>query len=324
MEVAILHKLYYSNRQPMLAEDVAKAILAFSELAKSAGPLAGLLVEGLHITCIDVIVDDIATGSLSEVFKLKIYAKFQESITIKIQEMARQRRWKALEEYAEDVPNIITMFILGLLAIAAAEKAKVMLADAKPTYIINLYNSEAQKLADCIGLPVEELDRCVKVHAEKNFKKLGKHSLNVVLPAKRENGATMLSIPLTPSGGKGTLLESNTLKEVPFPWEIQMDDDDDIRKYDDIYVKIIGKRRNSSKRGWRGVVPELDDAEIAVTLSPAVSPEDLWKRDDLHGRGLVVFRRLRDGTMSPFELHLMEVHSDEAQSGIAASEPPKP
>ncbi|CAA7619171.1 hypothetical protein MCP1_240036 [Candidatus Terasakiella magnetica] len=311
MEIAVLHKVYYSNKQPMLADDVAKAIMAFAELARAAGPLAELLVEGLHITNIDVVVDDLETGSLSEVFKLKIYAKFQESITKKLQEIARQRRWKALDDYAEDVPKIITMLLIGLLALAAAEKAKVILDGAKPTYIINLYNSEAQKLADCIGIPLEDLDRCVKGYTAKNFKRLGKHSLNAVTPAKREDSATMLSIPLTPSGGDGATLDSNTLKEVPYPWEIQIDAEDDIKKYDNIYLKIIGKRRNSSKKGWRAVVPELGDAEVAVTLSPAVSPEDLWKKgDDLRGSGIVVFRRSRDGVMSPHELHLLEVRPD--------------
>lgn len=314
MEVDALHKIYYSNRQPMLAEDVGKAIVAFSELARSAGPLAEALIEGLHITGIEVVVDDLETGSLSEVFKLKIYAKFQESITKRLQEIARERGWKSLEEYAEDVPKVITMLLLGLLVYAATEKAKMIFADAKPANIINIYNDESHKLAECIGLSADVLDKCVKEYAEQNFKRLAKHSLSIVAPAKREDGATVLSIPLTKSGGEGTLIDDNALREVPFPWEIDIDDEDDAKTVDDIYVKLIGKRLNSSKRGWRAIIPEMGDAEVSLTLSPAVSPEELWKKDDFRGRGIVVFRRLRDGAMSPIELHLLELNREQVPS----------
>lgn len=309
MEVSVLHRIHYSNKNLMSAEDIGKAILAFSEIAKSAGPLAGLLIDGLSVTNIEITLDDIATGSLSEVFKLKIYTKFQENITKRLQELAGQRGWKALEEYAEDVPKIITMLFVAALVLAATEKAKVMFAGDKPTYIINLYNVEVNKLADCLDRPVNEVDQCIRSYAEKNFKRLGKHSLNMITPAKREDGASMISSPLPPSAMNTTTLDSKTLKEIPFPWEIRLDDDDFTETHDNLYVKIIGKRLTSNKRGWRAIVPALGEEEIALTLSVAVSPGDLWKKDEIYGRGIVVYRHLRDGTLAPIELHLLELNA---------------
>lgn len=290
MEVILNQHLFYSNREPIPAREVAEALLAFERIVKLSPAVLNKLFPEAQIRRTEVYINELHSGSLYEDVVVKFVFGNQERLDAFIDNV---RERVGMDEVMSDnnvfAAILIAMMLVGgsywLSRSGSGNDAPISQIEANNNVVINVG-------AGALEMDVSEL-RTVIEGALPDKRRLARDAATVLRPARRDPEAT-----ITFNDNDQLRIQSETIQAIP----ATMGGDNEegfIEDYEDVLVEIRAVDLDSHKRGWAAVVPMLGQSRVRLQLDMDVNPDHLMLHPQVRADITVMFDVDEDGEARP-------------------------
>lgn len=297
MELTTSHNIYYSNKNILLAGEVANSLLALEKLFQSSPQVIENLFPEVKIDSTKVFISKIESGSLIEDVIVKFFFVNQEGLDSFI---AGARKITGMERIQKS-PKLLSLLVLALILSGGAYAlTKTPSSSIQKEQIESNQSTIIEQLSKELEISPEEVRNAITTGI-KSKKELAKNSIKFVMPAKKESD-TIIIFDQSPN------LEISKETINMFPSYIPDDAEEESLK-DFIGTKIIIRATDldNLKRGWAVVVPEIGDKRTLLQLDDNIDPSFLAKQEIIFGDITVLFRSDDYGTFIPKRVYLRSI-----------------
>jgi predicted nucleic acid-binding protein len=288
------HKIYYSNRHAVPAEEVAEALLGLSRIVQKAPLVFKGLVSGCNLPKAALYVESIENGSLSE----EVIVKFFFGSKRKMDRCLK--RWReALGINLETAPGVLRTIIIALIFAGAVIAAQRYLSPAEKATIEMNHNTVINIGAAELQMTPDQL-RAIITTVISNKDQLAADAVAVIRPAKRDRDAS-----ITFDNDPAKTIPPTVIDHIPSTVDPVREEDSTMHEH--VTVELRALDLDSNKSGWAAVAPRVAATRLKLELGPNIQPEHLFGKASVTGTVEVVKRRNGEGTMVPKLIRLLEI-----------------
>lgn len=295
MDIILTSNFHYSTSKPVSLAEVGQALQALDRIIQRSPAVLEALIPGLRIKQIRGYPLRISEGSLDEDIKLHVVAEIQQALQAKVESVGERLGIETLQKDSK-----LISWVLMALIVTGAITAYNAIFPTKEAYHIQGDNNTIFNIGgDITGLDPAQLRAIIDAQAG-DRKSLSRDAVDVLRPAKASPGAGFRSgeLELTPPA----------VAEVPFA--LPDLDDPEVEELFDVEGQIRASDLDSTKSGWRVLIPAISDQRIKMHVAPGIDLEELSTRKTFTGDVVVVRRRLPDGTLRPVLVLLNSVREE--------------
>ena len=257
------YKIDYRTKDPVPINEVIESLRSVEALLKRTPKFIEAAYGGIKVVDVDVYVDSLETGSLTEDFLVRYVFKGEENY-----EQAKKVMAKIVGDN-EVLKTLVAMSVGGMITygIVAA------MGDAQPSEHIEAYNNTIVNIGGAVELDANGI--VAILDSIKDKKKLAKESIGAVKPAKADPDAVIKI-----SGIDSLTMPQEMIRDVPSEYTAPTPQEREDR-YTDTTILIYASDRDRSESSWAGLVPGVVDKRIKFTLAEGVEPKKLHGRTKL-------------------------------------------
>lgn len=276
MEITLHQEIYYSNKDFVPIREVADALIALESIIKQTPPVLECLFPDTTIKSVEVFIDKLESGSLSEKLVVKFIFGSQENFDQFIDDLRKRVGMdKIMSNPSLFTSIILIMIFVGVMYLLNNSKQERTTIEANNTTIINIS-------ADALGLEASELEAIVNgAIPDKN--RLARDAISFIKPAKNDPLAY-----ITFNGDDNLSINAETIKSIP-GYLKDIEQEEIIEDHDAINIEIRATDLDSKKKGWAVIVPDLGSKRIRLHLDPVINQEELIGKRVINGNVTVVF-----------------------------------
>lgn len=271
VEVSTSYGIYYATKEPVSVDTVVESLRGLEDLLRRTGPFIEAAFPGLKVLKTDVLVSEVRSGSLKDVFAVKFLC-------------GGEKNAEELEQLAEKIMAANG----GLKTVVAAGVGALLMygvmgaiGSGTPSTSLTAYNSVVIKAAGNVNIGSDAVNKILR--QQKDQKKLAKSSIDAFRPAKEDNahitidGAPQLDIP------------SDAVKLVPKTYEppVPSERTDTYSKVD---VSVYASDRDRVSTGWAGAVVGVTESRTKIRLADGIDPAKLHGKTRLTGDVVITYR----------------------------------
>jgi hypothetical protein len=308
MDIIFEQEVYYSNKEHLPLNDIAKSLLALEKAVAIAPRVLESLYEDVVAKGIEIFIDELHSGSLSEKLRYYLHVAFQKRI-----EDEAGLQLGTLEGLPQEKRQQIAAWLIAAGLLVALKFAADAISNKSPkTHIEQQINITLEAGGDITGIDPGVLRSALEQAARENPEAI-KGAVGFIKPAKRDQEA---SIELD----RQPYLSSQALAEIPSA----LPDDETQEKsieFEDVEIYIRATDRDSGKRGWAATVPEFMDRRIRLHISPGIDLNFLAHNDVVVGNVSVFYSLDEKGNVVKPHAHLFSIN-EEATSSLTGGVAP--
>lgn len=300
----IEHSLVYTNKEPVPIDDVLASLEAMKRISKRFLPTTLSRLTGSDIVGVEVLVDAFEYGSFKESFWLQLVFSSERSM---------KRFQKAFQKgdlagmYKElplgDKPVVKTIVVSAVIAALISygtlkfvsqngTKSEKALVEANNNTVI-MIGAEAYQTDPKVFQGVIEA-----VTAGKQ-KQLAQDAAKILAPAQNEIGAKL---------EMGHSLEMPSAVIQAMPRDVEFNPHETEKTITGAVVDIRQTNRDSANSGWRGIIRDVVEEKVKLTLGEGVEISDLAGRLDVTADVKVRYRQKADSNeLEPVEIVIEQV-----------------
>lgn len=297
MYIQLQQEIYYSNKEHLPLNEIAKSLLSLEKAAAVTPRALELLYKDVVPQGVQIYVEELQSGSLSEKLKYYIQLAFQKWMG---KEFGIEPN--LLEAQNESKRQEVVRWLIGAILLIAIQAAKErFFPGAASTHIEQQVNLTLQAGRDITGINEETLKSAIKQAVKENPDAL-RGAIGFVKPAKRDSEAE-ISIDRKP------YLSSRAISEIPsaIPDDPQ---NESVLNFANTEIAIRATDKDSSKKGWAATIPEYSDKRIRLHIAPGVDLNYLAHHDIVVGN-VTVFYSVDDvGRVYKPHAHLLSIDKE--------------
>lgn len=300
MEIAFEHEIYFSNKNHLLLTDVARSLLALDRNAKAVPVVLEKLYDDVRSSGIDLYIEELHAGSLTEKIKFKLRLALQQ----RIESESGSKLGKLSKEPKERQEQIVAWLVTAVVLIGLKVGAEAIKSGAsKP----NLDNNIEISLDE--GSRIATIDQQVLniaiVDALHETPGSVTGAVEFARPAKKDPEAS-ININNRP------FVSSGALSEVPSA-TIEADREKTL-ELADTEILIRATDRDSGKKGWGATIPAFSDSRMRVTVAPGIDLNALAHQDSVVGNVTIFYATDSAGNVVKRHAHIYSVRLERASS----------
>lgn len=293
MEVTFEHEIYFSNKNHLLLTDVAKSLLALDRNAKAAPVALEKLFDDVRASDIELYIDQLQTGSLTE--KLKFRLKF--ALQQHIEQQSGLTLGKLSKQSKEKQEQIAAWLFAAVLLIGLREGAELLNARSERPNLEQQINITLQQGQEITGIEQKTLNVAIDEALHETPGSIS-GAVDFARPAKKDSNA---SVTLN----QRQFLTRETLAEVPSSvQEASLEKSVDLH---DTHILIRATDRDSGKKGWGATIPEFSDGRMRVTVAPGIDLNLLAHQDSVIGNVTIFYTTDNAGNVVKKHAHIFSV-----------------
>nr|MBP6727770.1 hypothetical protein [Thauera sp.] len=297
--------LVFSNRHPLLVEDVIRSLRALERIAIERLPSALSKLAESEVLRAELLVEGFESGSFREGVVCRLIFGSPEKLDQFIQRLRDGQTKEALTEVYRGIrpdmnptikaglaSSIITLLIgAGLIA-----AVKMTGGDEQAVALINGDNNVVIAItAEEFGKSPDEVRRIIQEVAASHSKRLAKNAVDVIAPAKREPDTTV-------SWGSGLPAVSSSAVATA-PSDVDADPYEQVQAYRDVDIQIRALDRDKSNSGWAAVIPNLVDRRVRLLFADEAMATKLHGKFSVRGDVTVLSKMdRRSNQMQPVQI----------------------
>jgi hypothetical protein len=296
--------LRYTNERDIPTYDIAASLIATDEIRKLLPPVLEALFPGLSVESLELnLHTSAAGGSRDDDYRGRLICQFQEDLEAGITRIAEKTGIEALANNK----RLLSYLIMAMVLFGSIWAYNQVFGDSSGTHIEGDYNIIVSGVAADAGVSPEQVRRVIEgAFNEREKKRLGRNAIDVVAPAKREEGATITAAP-----DHSIKLDQNTIREIPASGDFT-DDDEPSEVIHNLSIDIRRSDRDERNVGWAGWVKIREfEGRLKMVLVPGINPErlrNLSYEGPITADVEVFYRRRGDsGALKPYVMHVYRV-----------------
>jgi hypothetical protein len=296
MEVTFEHEIHFSNKSHLLLTDVAKSLLALDRNAKAAPVALEKLFDDVRASDIELYLDNLQTGSLTE--KLKFRLKF--ALQHHIEKNSGLPLGKLSKQPKEKQEQIAAWLFAAVLLIGLREGSELLKARrGKPNLDqqINIILHQGQEIT---GIEKNTLNGAIDEALHETPGSIS-GAIDFARPAKKDPNA---SITLN----RHQFLSRESLAEIPS--SVQEEQTEKSVDLHNTLILIRATDRDSGKKGWGATIPEFSDGRMRVTVAPGINLDVLAHQDSAIGNVTIFYTTDNSGNVVKKHAHIFSIGTD--------------
>lgn len=308
MDIVFDQEIYFSNKNHLPLNDIAQSLLALQKAVVVAPRAMELLYEDVIADGVEIFIDELRSGSLSEnlkyYFRVGLQKHVEDQVGIPIE---------SLENQPPDRIKKIAAWLIAAGMLFALKAASESFQSKEPkTHIDQQINISLNAGRDITGIETNILRNALEKSVRENPEAV-KGAVGFVRPAKKDIEA---SIQLD----RSQFLSSQAIAEVPsaLPEEELQEKSIEFANTE-IYIRATD--RDSGKKGWAATIPEFRESRIRLHVAPGIDLNFLAHSDVIVGN-VIVFYSIDDrGNVVKPRAHLISLNEQKTKSFGGGSAP---
>lgn len=269
------HDLYYSNREHVPIADIIESLQALDRIVKmSPRVLTGL--TNVEIDRVEVYIEDLHSGSLTEKIAVKLFFKSEEDLD------------KFLEKIREQIgkPGMARNLLIGAVLTALVSYGAFLAASSQKSVGATTINANNNVI---INIGAGEVDmtaeqfRAIVETAVTDKKALAKSSVSLLKPARADGAASIVL-----DGNKSLTFSPDVI--LATPKELDFEKQEEVKHYPDVDLQIRATNLDSYKKGWAAVLPGISNRRLRLELDPSIKPSQVAGKFEVRGDVSVIYK----------------------------------
>lgn len=274
--VLVEHAVTYTNRDPLPVADVIEMLRGLADISSRFLPRTlNELLDGNDVIGAELYVEGFEEGSFITQALTKLFFRSEQDVLDFCEKLNAGEYREALRVAYQALPggdkpvgkiagvSIIVAALVGAGAYYAAHD------DPQAQVQINANNNTIIAIgAESYNVSPEDFARVLEVAIGADKKRLAGDAAKVLAPAKHDPDAAVQI-----AGQNGLVFTPTTVQATPTHPEFGTYEFD--QHVPDVDLEIRATDRDSSKRGWGGVIPGLVDRRVRLILADGISIADL-------------------------------------------------
>lgn len=299
-EVALFveHEVKYTNAEAIPVRDVVTALLALERISSQFLPRTLNALAGVEVKHAELLVEGFEHGSLKEKVLIKLVfgdeAKLNDFLE-KLHEGRVREAWQMLPGGHKVKLAIVGTTVAVLLAVGTM----YVLKPAAPAVDITII----QVGAEAYNKSPDQVVEIVRAAVGVDSKKLAQETAHFMAPAKNDPAGTIVL-----DGNAKLTIPADTVRAMPR--EVAADPYESTIEYKDVDLEIRASDRDSSARGWAGVVRDLFDRRVKLVLADGIEAHSLANRFHVRADVVVTSRPDKAGKLVPAQIFVERIIPD--------------
>lgn len=297
MYIQFQQEIYYSNKEHVPLSEIAKSLLALEKAAAAAPRALELLYKDVVPQGVQIYVDELQSGSLSEKLKYYVRLAFQKQMG---DEFGVEPN--LLEIQSESKKQDIAAWVIAAILVMAIQTAKdKFFPGTSSVHIEQQVNVTLQAGRDITGIDEQTLRNVIKQAVQENPEAM-KGAVGFVKPAKLDPEA---SIQID----KKPYLSSQAILEIPssIPDEPQ---NERALELTNTTIAIRATDKDSSKKGWAATIAEYSEKRMRLHIAPGVDLNYLAHHDVVVGNVTIFYSIDDTGKVYKPHAHLFSIDKE--------------
>ncbi|WP_157619376.1 hypothetical protein [Skermanella stibiiresistens] len=312
-ESVFRHIIEYPDNDGITLSDIAATLVAHERMLPIVASILERSIDGLKIEKIDITIEKIQKGSLSEAFFVAIFAVFQKELDKEVPEVIERITGFSIDERYDTIVTVLFLIVLfygSRLLFSRRGKSEdgskltSTPFNGVPPAIEGNYNNYINIAAQNLSVSPKRIEEAVEQAVGKKSKgSVAKAAIDIFRPAKRG-----LSGRIMPTG----LPEIGRDVTRSFPDEIalaEFDDDSDVQHFPEATLEIRATDRDKVDRGWAGKLSHhgMSTKRLTVRLYPTVDRDVLAATDAAQVEAILEFKQDSNGQSKPVCIHVLKL-----------------
>lgn len=286
------HEVTYTNKEPLPVADVVDALLALERISKRFLPRTINALADVDVESAELLVLGFEHGSLKEKLLIKFLFRNEKDFDAFLGKLSEGKFGEAFRDAYKNMPGNrrmkVTTIGMALTTLIAFGIGHMVANESAQTHVNNVliigaesYQRDPEAFADIVRATVGT-----------DNKKLAQDVARFVAPAKDDSNGT-----IEVDGNASLALPRDVVESVPR--EFNPEPVESNIEYKDVIVEIRATDRDSSKKGWSGIVKNLFDKRVTMELAEGVDATALSKRMQVRADVHVISRPGKQHKMEP-------------------------
>lgn len=301
MELRFPHRIEYKIHGPVSVEEVIATLRANHAVTQHLGTLLEELMPGLQVSSVNLQVDEVALGSLKELFTIAVYALYQETLDHNVPILLNHLTGV---EIAPEYNKVVTCAFLLLLYYGVEFLQKVAIEKLDATILRQQLDVMVSELSRLSGRTESQIKRSleVKFNRKSTLTELGRAAIDFFSPSRMRNDEPILVDEL--------VIEPEVIKAVPKNInEDALDDDIPSKPLMGVSIEVRATDSDKDSQGWAGIIRTVSDKRLVMRLFPGIDREALRKNGHVIADVIVSYKD-RNGVVRPSSFDLVRVHDE--------------
>lgn len=293
MEIVFEHEIYFSNKNHLLLTDVAKSLLALDRNVKAVPLALEKIYEDVQATGIELYIDELHTGSLTEKIKFKLRLALQQHIETE----SGAKLGKLSKESKERQEQVIAWLVTAVILIGLKVGAEAIRSGSDKPHLedriaISLGEGSQITTIDQQVLNIAIVDALSEtpgsITGAIEFARLAKKDSTAFIRINDQPFVSTEALAEVPSA----TVEANREKTL---------------ELSGTQILIRATDRDSGKKGWGATIPAFSDSRMRVTVAPGIDLNALAHRDSVTGNVTIFYTTDNAGNVIKRHAHIYSV-----------------
>lgn len=295
MEVTFTHSVYYSNHDPVPIREIAAALVALESIIHRTPRIFEQLVPGTQIQRVDVLVEKMTSGSLTEDFLIKFIFQDQANFDAFV---GKLRKLSGMEKLTEVNP-LFAVVVLALVVVGAQWAVTTLLGeDAAPDPVIQANNNTIINIgAEMSEMTPAQFEAIIKSAVSGKAEKtaLAKSALAVVAPARRDPQARIV-LDQAPA----TTISPDLVRAIPETLTTEDDPpQEEVTDHTGVLVHFRATDLDKTQTGWGAIIPSISERRVKLHMDPHIDRDKLSGHATIRADVTAVFSIDANGQRTP-------------------------
>ncbi|MFA5058631.1 MAG: hypothetical protein WC485_11000 [Opitutaceae bacterium] len=277
------HRIFYKTENPVPAEEIAEALMALSRVVQRSPAVMKRLVPGISVPTVELLVEKLESGSLTEDFIVKFFFGSQKKM-----DRAIKRFREALGVDLTSKAGVVRTIVWALVIYGAYYAITHSDKPAKPTVEIG-HNTIINVGAAEMNMTPDQLVKVIEA-AVGNKNQLASDAVKVIRPAKTDPKAEIIV-----DGNSDLAVTNKVIVQVPSEFKPDKSEESKVVEHTEIRLRALDL--DSSEHGWAAVVLAFSPRRLPMAIDPAINSDDLFGKKIVHGTIEALSRRDQYGRL---------------------------